>query len=526
MKKVMCSEYEKRLVRCCVIIACMIAIALHISIMETEKEKMFSVIFGYFYAGSFGLIYIIYMWLNNKMIRIYEKNKIYYKTKFVSGNLVKRFKNTHLPSWGIYVVIIYGICVVVMASFSVWGDSLKEVFENIHSDIWNVEERSTTVTIVLAGYGVVLALIPIVREYLNKKCMFFDVDDLPEIKRNVFLIISVTVGIVIWSVLLLTLNEQYMWVIGALELVVGILFVVIILLYLLCWVKPIRWEKGVIDTIDKLYDKRNAYILIDKTWKQSKVIRIMTKLLKDYEKSLRGIHLSKIESIRFGFVMQKNEDNLVLTRRYSKVVLVSMLVWYSLLCGVMNNEPCIDDLYGKVLVIVFIPALASCISHEWKEKNFRFVNNLMYTSWWGYYVYEKEKKVKYISAYDGRKTKYGKFILNIKKVVSFYNLAISMEYEEKNEFNRIDCMCDYVYDLVRDNKDITAFLIPIFICSCIWKEEGYSDRIKELIKEVYITEEEKEKLINICMQMIRDIYGDDRKFVSEDYFEELENLFA
>lgn len=161
------------------------------------------------------------------------------------------------------------------------------------------------------------------------------------------------------------------------------------------------------------------------------------------------------------------------------------------------------------------PIIATCLNRNWIRENMVFINNLTHISLWGYYIKKRRrKKIFYVSSFDKRRSKYGTFIVAIKKVVCFYNLAINMEYSDTDTFDYcgIDFMCDYLLDVKRCNKDKVGMIIPIIICSCLCKnmKKESIERVHELVKEIGV--DEREKLAEISRIVYRDIYGDDRKF--------------
>ena len=73
---------------------------------------------------------------------------------------------------------------------------------------------------------------------------------------------------------------------------------------------------------------------------------------------------------------------------------------------------------------------------------------MTYISWWGYYIKVKDKKVeKFASSYGIKYSVYQKFVLQLKRVICFYNLSIKMKYYDEDDFGMcgIDNICAYIY---------------------------------------------------------------------------------
>ena len=70
-------------------------------------------------------------------------------------------------------------------------------------------------------------------------------------------------------------------------------------------------------------------------------------------------------------------------------------------------------------------------------------------------------------------------------------------------------------------------LVPILICACLseHKKDENTTIIKEMLRYLQISSEEQFKSVQVSLQVVRNLYGNDSKFDKEKYEKELEGLF-
>lgn len=187
-------------------------------------------------------------------------------------------------------------------------------------------------------------------------------------------------------------------------------------------------------------------------------------------------------------------------------------------------------LYLIITLLALMPLLIPLLDKGVVENNYMYINRLGYNSTWGYYVklVNKEKRL-YLTAYDLSFSKYRKCLINLKRLVSFYNLALNMRYEDTDAIDDtgIECLCAYITDLSRKNEYKKGMVVPILICACLSENRKKENKVsvKEMLKQIEIDSKEKTMSIEISLQVLRDLYGNDIEFNEKKYETELLELF-
>ena len=104
-----------------------------------------------------------------------------------------------------------------------------------------------------------------------------------------------------------------------------------------------------------------------------------------------------------------------------------------------------------------------------------------------------------------------------------------MKYEDTEYIDDIgiECLCDYIKDLSRRESYKQGMLVPILICACLseHKKDENTTIIKGMLRYLQISSEEQFKSVQVSLQVVRNLYGNDSKFDKEKYEKELEGLF-
>lgn len=371
---------------------------------------------------------------------------------------------------------------------------------------------------------ILLALIPCIsgfyegiRTKTTEKYMFFEFSQLPEIRRgNVCVLIEFSV-ILVWKVLRtggFSPGNQIS-VAFAVVCVGGVLYIVY------CYIKRLLpWankEKELIKEIDKYYWYKDIHVLPRQPWTKSRMLPLFAKQYNTYLKNIKKIKIESLKGIEFGNIYENNGKNIALSRKRWKgsVVVVTIL---ALEFGISIMQTTGKGIGGGIMCIMLICTMPLiCPAIEKGKMDFMYTYfSRFYISEWGYYI-TAERKVKYISSYDKRKTKYGKVICGLKVMLCFYNLANGMRHEDVENENIGKEYLNAICDKMLNQQEVNGLaILPILLCYCI-KPIDNVEKIRRLVKRAKVSWKEMEIIKEVSLLILRDWVGDDEEY-RRDYF--------
>lgn len=410
-----------------------------------------------------------------------------------------------------------------------YRDIISSILEEFHGKVWLNESASTIIGIVAGTYAFQFAFFPIIISYLKDKCLFFEPFDIKIVNwsRKVTVI---SLAIVIINIIFLGVGAKSYWM-GACELLWIVLMAINVIIYIVIFVIPVKIEKRVLKNIHHLFVRKRVYMTPNKKWWKGSAIRQIAYLLEEYKKSLCKINFQCIEDIEFACVHSKRKENIFLAKKRF-YILAGVVTGIILLFGwslPLQLNVLQKKLYLVISLTALLPILIPVSDDLVITNNYVYINRLGYISAWGYYIKlaNKTRRI-YISTDDICSPEYKRYLVNLKRLVSFYNLAINMKYEDAENIDNIgiECLCNYIRDLSKRGIYQQGMLVPVLICACLSekKKEENVLIIKELSGQLEISKEEQSKSIKISLQVLRNLHGDDREFDKMEYEKTLSEL--
>ena len=525
------SEISKRIVNFSVVywfvilIFGKVVLGIKVEQIGNRIEQLLSIV----YLCLYPLYYFAILYASKRERKNTYKKDEYYIMQFPDINSLNRVSDTGFWYFikRIAVIIIWMICSILF----ICRDALLIIFVEIHNKIWKDDTLITIIGVVVAIYAFLFAFLPIIVEKLNNKCMFFKPYDLPVIKWSNKITTISLIELLVY-ILVFIINKKD-WLLGAFEVVWFLLIGANVIMYVWAFIMPMRIERRVINKIHLLYKRKRIYMTPNKKWFKSDFIRQISKLIDHYEKILHNINYENIENIEFDCVLSKKKENIdIAVKRYYFLVGIAFGIMF--LFGVLF--PGTLDLsqrrtYLLLTLLSLMPLLCPLTDKNIFINNYRFINRMGFLSIWGYYIklFNKEKRM-YITFYDYSVSAYRKYLVRLKRIVCFYNLAINMKYDDVEFIDgiAIECLCAYVSDITRRNIYKKGMLVPVLICGCLSENQRTENwkNIKEMIKKVNIDKKEQEMSIKISLLMLRDMYGNDANFNTTGFERELYDLFS
>lgn len=504
------------------------------SIEVKESINRIDYFLGYLCLYIFPLYYYLVIQTCEKVKANHFQTNKYYATQFPDINNLKRVKYLGVDAiiGHLLNAIFYMFLAVILLSIIVNNNErIKAFFSSVHENIWREEEYSAIISLLLAVYALVFALVPIINTYVNRKCMFFDSQELPVIRYSNYTT-GISLGVVfIYFLSKIVISESFWF--GFLEFLWIALIVTNILMYICMWYMPVHTEHKVLNRIDQLYCKKKIYMTPNKRWYKGNVIRQINYLVNNYKKSVKKIEFDNIENIEFACILASKEENMKLAiKKFYSFFLITVCFIFIYMCYIiplLSEE--IRWAYLMITMLGFMPVFTLFLDRKIITNNYKYINRIGYMSYWGYYIklFNKKDKI-YITSFDHSCSQYAKYLIKLKKIACFYNLAIHMKYDDVESFDDIgiECLCNYVTDMLRRKTNIDGMVTPILICTCLsWdeKKEIRNQRVKEMIKEVDMSKGEQQIAINTSLQILRDIHGNDDAFFVMGYQKILLDLF-
>ena len=175
----------------------------------------------------------------------------------------------------LFRVLIIMLAFVTGVIIWIYSDAVAKVLTDIHNDLIKVCKMDTLLAIVLAIYAFMATLLPILMSYLNNNSLFFDVYELPIIKKfNLRFFVSMIV-VVIYLVLycFVKLTVDHYEIYGGLEVLWGALIIYNICVYIVLFLLPVKVDREITGKIDKVYYTRKNYMTPSKKWYKGNAIK-------------------------------------------------------------------------------------------------------------------------------------------------------------------------------------------------------------------------------------------------------------
>lgn len=315
-------------------------------------------------------------------VRNAQFDDIYCRKRDVTFNKLRQWPLR--PSWKKIIYIMIGVFGIVMVCIS--GESSFNVLDMVMTKYSLKIENIKTI---LEIYALIIALIPIVYTYIERKYMLFDFENLPSIRWFGILlpvsivVLTATLGCELffsefaWCNRFSTLGWVLWW---------GIVIVSVLKLTLVI-LPGKNLERKVLESLDTAFWNKNLYVVPNKSWYRSNAIVTITKLFEGYLRKTQNINIEEIQSIQFKCVYKKDDDNVILTRR--KILFVFFVIL--LICGMASSM--LMEEFGagiEVFWIMLSACLAFVIPFKGNSTDILFVNGF-YIDSWGYYFKDRKK---------------------------------------------------------------------------------------------------------------------------------------
>lgn len=309
----------------------------------------------------------------------------------------------------------------------------------------------------------------------------------------------------------------------------SIVILIVLLLYTLVTIYRQTYEKRIIKEMYKIYWCKKIVITPNKVWFKSNMLEGIGTLFSDFIKKSKKIAKKDVWCITFGNVYEKNKENI----KIAKPIIVKAVALFV----VMTFEtftPIVNDIfhYGYNIsyiyiywIQVLIPIVFFIKNMLQNKENIRYIN-FFQKSKWGYY-YIGEEKVKFISQSDSTSKLYGQYLMYIKSIIAFFNLAMNMRYEDmetyKAEQYGIDCMIENVRNNLKEKRDaekndMVYAVIPILICGCFSKAKKgkIKSEIQGLFQDMQLSRDEKKFIVKTSLCVLRDFLGNDNEYCERE----------
>lgn len=468
------------------------------------------------------VLFILFIYMINKWNREEKHKRIFHVSGYFGENMMPRIKNVnyHMYALGLPMTVI--LLVVLLEGMFINRNKLIDVAEWIHGMVW--ERGIDSITLVITIYGIIIAIFPCLVAYIEKKSMFFNAYDLSSVKNILrFTIISGGLVIVVFGM-------QKVEKLHELSLILEMSWIILIILnigmVIISVLQLVIVEKRMISNLEKVYEIKKIHVIPSQKWYRGGAIYQIKKLFDKHKKAITRIDFRKINSLDFDCVYSERYENQnVAKEAYRNLIFMAIIfgfIIYSVLYTHISflSWYCLFIAMGGI-VPVFIPMFNKRV---WND-NYKVINELGHIPTWGYYMELVNKKnVLFFSSYGFKKSKYKEYIMSLKRIGCFYNLAVNMKYEDTEYFDfiGIDCLCDLYEDDCWISEEINGFLLaPIIVCACLGKEEkkDIHTRIVEMMDKIKVRKSEKEFVKNVCLLVLRDIEGNDENYRKSKYEE-------
>lgn len=524
------SDFRKRIVNFSIVYWFLILVY-GMAVSETNVEQIGSRIEQWcslFYLCVYPVLYFAIIFATKRERKNAYKKDEYYIMQFPDINGLNKVSDTGF--WYFFKRVAWIIILMVLSVLFAYRNVFSTFFVEFHNMVWKVDSLIAIIGVIVAIYALLFAFFSIIVEKLNNKCMFFKSYDLPIVKWSNRITTISLVDLVIYILLCITYKKC--WLLGVFEVVWFLLIGINVIMYIWALSMPMGIEKRVIRRIHHLYRRKRVYMTPNKKWFKSNVIRQVAKLLNDYEKTLYKINYDNIENIEFDCVLSKKRENIDISviRYYlfAGIAFGIMLLFGLTLPATLDMSQ--RNIYLIITLLSLMPLINPLIDKNTFINNYRYINRMGFFSIWGYYIKlaNKEKRI-YISLYDYSFSVYRKYLIRLKRLVCFYNLAVNMKYDDTEFIDgiAIECLCAYVSDLSRSNMYKKGLIVPILICGCLSNNQRNENmnKIKETLKQINIDRREQETSIKISLLMLRDMQGNDVIFNIMGYEKELLEIF-
>lgn len=477
--------------------------------------------------------------------------------KVQTGNIYKRHQccyvnkiRKHKRSWSLYVQLVMALLVVIVGLFFLIGllyvvfQDKQYVMDNIYV-LYILLADKTSFEWVVGAYTIILTLVSLTSSYLKGRCILYEIDEVPNVKMAIK-ITYVSVITFILNILFdnfickIVDNFTYRIIIRVIIKSLWLLFIAISIGFLLiavvkAYVRKI--EKNLMEDIHKLYWNKRLYNLPNKEWYRGNLTINEGSLLNNFWKKCKKIKIDNINYFDFGSVYHNKPYSLGVVRR--KIIIfciywAGIMAFFSLLVIPQQftgtNINCEALTLLQIILLISVIMSASIIIRFLKDNPNKLINfNFLYFDNWGYFF--DDGKLRYCSTYDKQNSLYGKYILAIKNLVSFFNLGKHMKYvdmkENQVESYYIEEMIEFSKDHI-DNKKIKHMLIPITICATLCKKEDEEmiNKIQNLVTRFQLKNNERNYIKSVAMAILRDLEGDDEEYYKNEkiYNDSIENL--
>ena len=505
-------ETVKRVLNFCVIYY-FIVVIFSIEVLTGEVNKSLyriDQVFPIILLCIYPILYFVILWASKKR-READDVKVYYEIQLPDVKSLKKANDLVGVYCFVYLMPIFASILVG------YRGAISLFLGEFHGKVWSNESVTTIISIVGGIYAFLFAFFPIIISYLKDKCLFFEPFDIPIINWS-RKITAISLAIVIIYIILLWSGAKLYWT-GACEFLWILLITINVMIYILIFAIPAKIEKRVLKKIHHLFGRKRIYMTPNKKWWKGSVIRQIANLLEEYKKSLYKINSHSIEDIEFACILSKKKENIILAKKRFYIFMgVAIVIMFLLgLVSPLTLNILQKRLYLVITLIALMPSVIPILKHTVISNNYDYINSMGCISVWGYYVKlaNRDRRI-YISTYDVSFSKYKKCLVNLKRLVCFYNLAINMKYEDAEFVDDIgiECLCDYIRDLSKRGIYQQGMLVPVLICACLSekKKEEITLIIKEMLCQLQIDNEEQSKSIKVSLQVLRNLYGDDIKF--------------
>lgn len=503
----------------------MFVVLILICICSDISDKVlvnYIVIVGIVVMFEYVIIYTL-----QKEIDSYQEKREYHRKQHSYENRIKKWRVERSSIYYILKMIGIVIGIVFILFLMIYRIQLWQKIESLDLSI-PTELEGNQVSIGIAVYGVILTMLTVVGSYLKQKSFLFEIDQNQMIKRSIFfMLISVLSFLVSGGLKLFGLNE-----IGNIVRIIWIVSVVAsiyLLLYTLIAIYRETYEKKIIKDMYKLYWREKITITPNKVWCKSNMFEGLGILFSGFMKKSKKFAKKRMRCIAFGNVYEKNEENKEIAKRkiIDVISILGVIIFETFTTMVMGVSP---YKYSNIFIIsywiqILIP-IGILFRYMFNNKeDIRFMN-FFQNNQWGYYV--GEEKVIYIPEFDSSSKICGKYLMEIKSIIAFFNLARNMKYEDlesrKVESYYVDCMIEHIrnnlQDVLDDKKknDMVYAVIPIVICGCL-VENGIKkvrDEIQCLLQDMQLDKDDQEFIEKTSLCILRDFVGNDKEYLKRE----------
>ena len=455
------------------------------------------------------LVIIAVFWYQSKVATKEKRWEKYCRKKFKDRKESFKYKNGMLFS---VKLIFCGLVLLAIVYFLFKNTGIMKIAVKAFDTVQKIE-IGNIIAIIAGAYAIILAFYPVAKGSMEHQCMVLDFEEIGIVKCFKWCFAG-SVIIIIIDIIYLFVGEysckrEKNTAIEGMTFVIWIIIMIFeIIILTIIEFNGKKLERGALKNIDETYWNKKIYIIPNKIWYKSEMLLVLQRFFDEYIKCVQKVNLNKIVDMDFGNIYEDKKQNYMICKSY----FIGLLLMILIIMGCIGGER------KFIFVLVNIP-LFYVLGGKTCNINACRMFNTMIISQWGYYVKKTPNSIEYISSHDSiHKNKLRK----LKRVICFYNLSLYMQYHDASRKNiekeSLNMMMDYLFEK-QNKRNMGAMILPVLVCACLGEDNDkkVDKRLRRYINEIKMTPQQKKLIGKSSLLLIRDLIGDDDKYMKEQH---------